>query len=108
MFICGKEVEAKQAGEGISRKVLCYSPQLMTCEITLKKGTVVPEHRHPHEQSTYVVSGRCRVDINGEIWEMAPGDNVFFKSDVPHKIEALEDTVLLDIFSPMREDFVCR
>ncbi|MDL2226966.1 cupin domain-containing protein [Deltaproteobacteria bacterium OttesenSCG-928-M10] len=108
MFICGREAEAKPIGEGMARKVLCYSPQLMICEISLKKGALVPEHRHPHEQSTYVVSGRCRAFINDEAHEMTAGDNVFFKSDMPHRIEALEDTVVLDIFTPMREDFVGR
>ncbi len=108
MLVRASEVTAQELGPGASRKVLTYSPNLMVCQVSLAKGAVVPEHRHRHEQSTYVVSGRCVASTPDKSWELGPGDNVIFPWDVPHKVEALEDSVVLDIFSPMRQDFVGR
>ncbi|UQZ89017.1 cupin domain-containing protein [Deltaproteobacteria bacterium Smac51] len=106
MFVFNSEVPSKKIFEGMERKILSHSPQLMTCEVRLTGGTKVPEHQHPHHQCCYVVSGRLRANVAGEVHEIGPGDSVFLDENVPHAMEALEDTRLLDIFSPRRDDFL--
>lgn len=105
-FLFGKEIQSKQAGEGITRKVLAYSENMMVCWLELAKGAVIPMHSHIHEQSTTVVSGKCLYTIGGETKELHAGDCVMIGADVPHEITVLEDMAAVDVFSPMREDFL--
>lgn len=105
-YIWGKETPAFPAGEGMTRKILAYSENMMVCEIILAKGAEIPMHQHIHEQSTNVISGKCLYTIGGETKEVGPGDSVMIGPDVPHKITVLEDMRVLDVFSPMREDFL--
>ncbi len=93
-------------GGGVSRRVLAYSPRLMTVEVNFEKGGEGSVHTHPHCQNTYVRSGRFRFSIDGEPVEVGPGDTIAFPPDVPHGTLCLEAGTLLDIFTPMREDFV--
>ena len=106
MFRFNRDVEAKEAAPGILRKALNHSDQMMLCEFTLDKGAVIPNHTHPHEQMSYVVSGRFRYTIGDETREVGPGDTALVPSDVPHKVEVLEDTKAIDIFLPVREDYL--
>lgn len=106
MFIFNAEVPATTVFEGMERKILSHSQKLMTCEVRLTRGAVVPEHAHQHEQVSYLVQGRLRADVGGEVRELAPGDSLFLGKNVPHAIVALEDSLALDIFSPRRDDFL--
>ena len=96
----------KDLGGGVSRRVLAYSEQLMIVEVNFEKGGVGATHTHPHVQNTYVRSGRFRFTIDGKDVEVAEGDTIAFPSDIPHGTLCLEKGTLLDIFTPMREDFV--
>ena len=69
-------------------------------------GGVGSVHTHPHCQNTYVQSGRFRFTVDGEAVEVGPGDTLAFPSGIPHGTLCLEAGTLLDIFTPMREDFV--
>lgn len=93
-------------GGGVSRRVLAYTPQLMIVEVNFEKGGEGSVHTHPHSQSTYVLSGRFRFNVDGEAVEVGPGDTLAFPPDIPHGTLCLEAGTLLDIFTPMREDFV--
>ncbi|MBR3875055.1 MAG: cupin domain-containing protein [Clostridia bacterium] len=93
-------------GGGVSRKVLAYNDQMMIVEVHFQGGGVGAVHTHPHVQSTYVQSGRFRFTIEGESVEVAQGDTIAFPSNVEHGTLCLEEGVLLDIFNPMRKDFV--
>jgi quercetin dioxygenase-like cupin family protein len=86
--------------------VLAYTPQLMIVEVNFEKGGEGSVHTHPHSQSTYVLSGRFRFNVDGEGVEVGPGDTLAFPPDIPHGTLCLEAGTLLDIFTPMREDFV--
>ncbi len=106
MFTDGKKVAAQGAGEGITRKVLSYSKQVMLCELALQKGAAVPTHSHPHEQISYIVKGSCRYTVGEETYAMHAGDSVLMPANVPHSALMLEDCMIVDAFSPMREDFI--
>ena len=100
------DVALKDLGGGVSRRVLAYTPQLMIVEVNFEKGSEGAPHTHPHCQNTYVKSGRFRFCVDGEDVEVGPGDTLAFPSNVLHGTLCLEAGTLLDIFTPMREDFV--
>ena len=100
------EIESKLVGEGIWRKILAYNEQLMVTEFRFKQGAVVAEHAHPHAQTTYLVSGKFRVQLGDEVFDMLPGDAMLADPNVPHTVEVLEDSVAVDSFTPPREDFL--
>lgn len=100
------DVELKELGGGVSRRVLAYTPQLMIVEVSFEKGSEGAVHTHPHCQNTYVRAGRFRFDVDGEAVEVGPGDTLAFPPNIPHGTLCLEAGTLLDIFAPMREDFV--
>ena len=70
------------------------------------KGAVAARHSHPHEQIVVMVHGRLKITVGQEETTMGPDDIVVIPPNVPHEAEALEDTVVIDIFSPPREDFL--
>ena len=101
-----KDVPLKDLGGGVTRRVLAYSDRLMIVEVNFEAGGVGSVHTHPHCQNTYVKSGRFRFTIDGESVEVGPGDTIAFPSDIPHGTLCLEAGTLLDMFTPMREDFI--
>jgi quercetin dioxygenase-like cupin family protein len=88
----------------ITRQVI-HTPALTMLRGTFKQGAVLPLHHHVHEQLTTVLSGRLRLEVNGEVVVLGPGELARLPSDVPHAAEALEDTVILDVFTPARTDW---
>ena len=94
------------AGEGVTRRVLAYTDALMCVENTFETGAVGALHSHPHTQITYVASGRFSFTIDGVVHEVGPGDTMLKTDGVVHGCTCLEAGVLLDIFTPMREDFL--
>jgi len=101
-----EDMEKQQAGEGVIRKVLAYTDEVMCVENSFKKGAVGALHSHPHTQITYVVSGAFEFEIDGEKKVVRAGDTMLKKDGIVHGCVCVEEGVLLDIFSPMREDFV--
>ena len=107
MYTENKTIAAKDLGGGVTRKVLSYSENLMACELHMEKGAVGALHSHPHEQIGYVISGKLVYQEEGcEDKVLVTGDSYYVPPNAVHGIEVLEDTKLLDIFTPMREDFV--
>ena len=106
VFVFGKDVTVTPAGEGVERKVLGYSEKMMVCEIKLEKGAVIPSHAHPHEQCSTIVSGKVTYTVGDVTKEVQGGDSVMIGPDVPHAIVALEETLVIDTFAPMSEDFI--
>lgn len=105
MFYPHTASTAVEVTPGLTRRVLATSEQMMVVEFSFETGAQVPEHRHPHDQVGYVVSGRMQLTIGEETAECGPGDSYHAPPNVPHTGRALEATVLIDIFSPPREDF---
>ena len=107
MYTENKNVPAKDLGSGVMRKVLSYSRNLMACELTFEKGAIGAAHSHPHEQIGYIISGRLVYQEAGQADKiLETGDTYYVAPNVVHGVQILEDTKLLDIFTPMREDFV--
>lgn len=95
-----------QALEGIQIKTLVYGDKTLLTEFRLAKGNLLPRHAHPYEQTGYLVSGRIRLFIAEEIFEAEPGDSWSIPSQVPHRAEILADSVAIEVFSPVREDYL--
>lgn len=92
--------------EGIDRKTLAYGEKTLMTEFRLKKGGILPRHSHPHEQTGYLVSGRVNVHAGGETFEAEPGDSWSIAGDLEHGAEPLEDSIVVEVFSPVREDYL--
>jgi quercetin dioxygenase-like cupin family protein len=91
---------------GIRRKTLAHGDKTLVAEFRMEKGSTLPRHAHPHEQSGYVVSGRIRVSIGEEVINAGPGDSWSILGNVQHAVEVLEQTVVIEVFSPVREDYL--
>ena len=105
-WVFHRDTLPQPAGEGVTRRLLAYTDELMCVENTFPTGAVGSLHSHPHTQITYVVSGRFSFTIDGETRQVAAGDTLLKKNGVPHDCTCLEAGVLLDIFNPMRGDFL--
>ena len=107
MFTENKSVSPTDLGGGVKRKILSYSNNLMTVELTFPKGATGAKHSHPHEQIGYIVSGSLIYQEEGQEDKILhTGDTYYVAPNIVHGVEILEDTKLLDIFTPMREDFL--
>jgi quercetin dioxygenase-like cupin family protein len=80
--------------------------EIMLARVLLKKGCIVPEHSHHNEQLTYVLEGALKFWIDGKEIVVNAGETLCIPSNMPHKAEALEDTVDLDVFNPPRADWI--
>ena len=101
------EIALEKVTEMISRKIITGDRQMVT-QIYLKRGAIVPMHEHESEQMTYVLSGALRFLIGGEEIIVREGDVLHIPSWLPHQAEALDDTFEMDIFSPVRQDWLDR
>ena len=106
MFYERDEKGYKTALEGIQLKTLVYGEKTLLCEFKLKKGRVLPSHSHLHEQTGYLISGRINLIIGDERFEATPGDSWSIPGDIEHGAEILEDSVAIEVFSPVREDYL--
>lgn len=94
------------AGSGIDRQMMGFDDKLMMVKVKFQKGAIGYVHQHIHSQSTYVLSGLFEVTVNGEKKILKPEDGFFVASNVSHGVVCLEEGILIDTFSPMREDFL--
>ncbi len=106
MFIKNKEIGEEFPAEGLSRKILAHGGKMMMVEVRFKKGARGRVHSHPHEQVSYIISGSFEVETDGEKELLSAGDSFYVPPDIPHGVLALEDAVILDVFTPQREDFL--
>lgn len=106
MFTYSQNVLSTPAGAGVTRKVLSHSEDLMICEICLEKDAVIASHAHPHQQITYIISGKCRYTVGEETADVGAGDSVLIPGNVLHSIVVLETMKVIDTFCPAREDFL--
>jgi len=106
LFLFGKQVQAKEVDKGVTRKILGYDRNLMMVSVEFLAGSIGSEHTHPHVQSTYVVSGKFEVTIGDKKQVLCEGDGFFIPSGLPHGVKCLEAGILIDVFNPVREDFL--
>lgn len=100
------QIPSENCGEGVERKILAYTDELMCVENRFETGAIGALHSHPHTQITYVLSGRFEFEIAGEKKIVTAGDSMLKRDSIEHGCVCLERGALLDIFAPMREDFV--
>ena len=101
-----EEIDLEPCGEGIQRKIMAYADEIMCVENHFEKGAVGALHSHPHTQVTYVVSGEFKFELAGEKKVIKTGDVLLKRNSVEHGCVCLKEGILLDIFNPMREEFV--
>ncbi len=106
VFVEDKEIAWEQTGEGVRRKIMAYDEKLMLVRVEFEKGGIGALHQHYHSQITHVESGSFEVAINGEKKILGAGDVYYIPPHVVHGCVCLEAGVLIDVFSPMREDFI--
>jgi quercetin dioxygenase-like cupin family protein len=99
------EMEKEVLSETIGRKIIS-GEKAMVAQVFLAKGAIVPEHHHESEQITYILEGALKFEIEGKEIIVGKGQVLRIPSFVPHRAVALEDTLDLDIFSPIREDWL--
>lgn len=105
-YFPGSERPVEDLGGGIRRRVTAHSDNLMCVEVHFEKGAVGALHWHPHEQITYVLSGKFEFEIGGARKLLVAGDSTYKQPDIEHGAVCLEAGVLLDIFTPCRQDFL--
>jgi quercetin dioxygenase-like cupin family protein len=106
MFRTNIEATAVEMFPGVVRRTLNSGDRTTLIEVALASGAVVPAHTHPHEQIGYVASGRVRFVIDGRERELRAGDGYLVPGGASHEVTALEDSVCIDCFSPVREEYL--
>lgn len=100
------EVEGRKMDEGVEMKVLAYGEKLMMTYVKFKKGAVAKIHSHEHEQMSYIVEGEFIYTVGDEEYHVRKGHSIHVPSNVPHGVRALTDGILVDVFTPIRSDFL--
>jgi quercetin dioxygenase-like cupin family protein len=106
MFRTNSEATAIDMFPGVVRRTLNSGDKTTLIEVALDTGAVVPAHTHPHEQIGYVASGRVRFVIDGTARELAAGDSYLVPGGATHEVTALERAICIDVFSPIREEYL--
>ncbi len=96
----------RQILAGIEMKPLVYGENTLLCKFHLQKGSLLPRHAHPNEQTGYMLAGRMRFTIGDETLVVEPGDSWCIGANVEHSAELLEDSTILEVFSPVRADYL--
>jgi len=93
---------------GVERRTLAHGARTLLTEFRLTQGAVLPRHSHPHEQTGYLVKGRIRLRIGSDVHEAGVGDSWCIPGGVEHGADILEDSVAIEVFSPVRDDYLRR
>lgn len=104
-FVKTQDAQTFTPEPGMKRQVLAHTDQLMLVRHYFEKDWVGARHSHPHHQLVYVVSGSIRVDIDGKSFDVHAGDSFVVDGNVEHQASALEPSEVLDVFTPVREDY---
>ena len=106
LFIENKDLPWEAVDTGVRRKIMAYDDKLMVVKVEFKQGGIGNLHQHHHSQITHVESGTFEVEIGDEKKILTGGDAFYIPPNVMHGAVCLEEGVLIDVFSPMREDFI--
>jgi quercetin dioxygenase-like cupin family protein len=102
----GEENPQIEICPGITRRTITSGRSMYQMVAHLKAGSIMREHRHPQEQIVHILEGKIRLIVAGVPHELAPGDSYYLASNVPHGVETLLETRVLDTFSPPRDDYL--
>src|SRR5713226_6330720 len=101
-----REGKTSEPEPSLKRRVLAYNEKLFLAEHQMVKGWVGSVHSHPHDQVVYVVRGHLKVTCQGKTFDMRTGDSFVVRGGVEHGASALEDSLVIDVFTPCREDYI--
>lgn len=107
-FFVEKEEPVYPADKGITRQIYGYDDNIMMVKVIFEKGAIGTPHTHIHSQASYVVSGKFKVTVGDEVKILEAGDGFYAAPNVKHGCVCLEKGVLIDVFSPMRKDFLSK
>lgn len=99
------DVEHEQLNELAARRVV-HSERMTTARIYLKKDAVVPRHSHENEQISHILEGKLRFEFDGGDYVVGAGEMMEIASNEPHRVVALEDSLAMDVFQPVRQDWI--
>jgi len=105
-FAIDRELEWEEAGPGVRRKVLCHDSGIMLLRVVFEQGAVGTPHSHPHVQCSLIESGVFDITIAGQTRRLVAGDSFLVPSGALHGAVAIEAGVLVDVFTPRRDDFL--
>jgi quercetin dioxygenase-like cupin family protein len=106
IFLFGDDVDIEDVQEGIKRQILGYNHEIMVVKVWFEAGAEGYQHEHRHSQSTYIVSGEFDVTIDGVTKRQRGGDGYYIPPHLTHGAICVESGILIDTFSPVREDFL--
>ncbi|MBS1754142.1 MAG: cupin domain-containing protein [Ferruginibacter sp.] len=106
VFIENDDIPWEKTGEGVKRKIMGYDNNLMVVKVSFDKGGIGTLHKHFHSQVTHIESGVFEVEIGAEKKILKAGDAFYIPPNTMHGAICLEAGVLIDVFSPMRDDFI--
>jgi quercetin dioxygenase-like cupin family protein len=96
----------KEVLKGVKQKTLVFGAKTLMTEFVLQKDSALPEHHHIYEQTGYLVKGHILIKIGDAQYDVHPGDSWCIASNVNHGAQIIEDSVAIEIFAPVREDYI--
>jgi quercetin dioxygenase-like cupin family protein len=106
MFATHSKDGYRRALDGIEHKTLVHGDKTLMAEFVLQKDAILPRHSHPQEQTGYLVKGKIRLTIGSDVHEVMPGDSWCIPGSVLHGAEIIEESVAVEVFSPVRQDYL--
>jgi quercetin dioxygenase-like cupin family protein len=106
MFASQTAITAKNLLPGIDLKTLAWGERTLLAQFTIRQGAPIPRHSHPYEQTGYLVNGRLQLTIGETTYTAEPGDSWCIAADEPHSACALTDCIAIEVFSPVRPDYL--
>ena len=106
MFNKSTTTDFQQVLDRIEMRTRAYGQKTLMSEFRLAKGAILPRHSHPHEQIGYLVSGRMQLTIGDETYRVEPGDSWCIGGNIEHEAVAEENSLAIEVFSPLREDYL--
>jgi len=105
-FFNSEDLKVEDLGDGLKRQILAFDSKLMMVKVFFEKGAIGNAHHHPHRQVSYVESGVFEVSLGNQMQTLKNGDSFFAAPEEVHGVVCLEPGVLIDVFTPAREDFL--
>ncbi len=106
-MFCKKDTgESRQLAAGIELTPLVHGEKTLMGRFKIAKGSAIPAHFHPHEQTGFMVSGKVRFNVDGKQTDVEAGDSWCLPGNVEHSAEALEDSIIIEVFSPVRDEYL--
>ena len=106
LFFQSLQMEWEELGGGVSRQIMGYDDKIMLVKVRFEKGAVGSPHQHYHSQASYVAKGKFEMTVGDQKQVLQEGDSFYIPPDIMHGALCLEEGILIDVFSPVREDFL--